>query len=131
MEVPSGVKVKKGKEVNFYSPYQLLTDKGDDFMSNTSILEQLNKQSTITLIKELDVTDLAGEKVMIDFSTGKYFLLKGVANDIWDYIQSPITVGTIVDNLLAEYEVDEATCYKSVLEFLTQLYSNEFISVKS
>ncbi|MDO5521630.1 MAG: PqqD family peptide modification chaperone, partial [bacterium] len=76
-------------------------------MNNTSIVNQLTMTSKITLIKELDVTDLAGEKVMIDFSTGKYFLLKGVANDIWDYIQSPITVGEIVDKLLSQYEVDK------------------------
>lgn len=98
-------------------------------MNNTTITNQLTKTSKITLVKELDVTDLAGEKVMIDFSTGKYFLLKGVANDIWDYIQTPITVDEIVEKLLAEYEVEEETCTTSVIEFLNQLQENEFITV--
>lgn len=92
-----------------------------------STLSTVNELSVITLIKELDVTDLAGEKVMIDFSTGKYFLLKGVANDIWDYIQSPITIREITDKLLEQYEVDEETCYNSVIQFIQQLYNNKFI----
>ena len=41
----------------------------------------MNDNTTVHLIKHLDVTDLSGEKVMIDFSTGKYFLLKGSANE--------------------------------------------------
>lgn len=93
-------------------------------------LNTMTELSLITLIKELDVTDLAGEKVMIDFSTGKYFLLRGVANDIWDYIQSPITIREITDKLLEQYEVDEETCYTSVVQFIQQLYDNKFLAIK-
>ena len=42
----------------------------------------MNDNTIVHLVKHLDVTDLAGEKVMIDFATGKYFLLKGSANEI-------------------------------------------------
>lgn len=87
----------------------------------------MNEKSKIRLIKNLNVTDLAGEKVMIDFSTGKYFLLKGVANDIWDYIQTSITISEIEEKLLTEYEVDRDTCHTSVLAFLEQMKSNQFI----
>lgn len=98
-------------------------------MANTNFFDELTKQHTVTLIKELDVTDLAGEKVMIDFSTGKYFMLKGAGNDIWDYIQEPITVGEIINRLLTEYEVEEATCYQAVIHFLEQLYKNGFLQI--
>ena len=40
----------------------------------------MNDNTIVHLVKHLDVTDLAGEKVMIDFATGKYFLLKGSAS---------------------------------------------------
>lgn len=94
-----------------------------------STLSTVTELSVITLIKELDVTDLAGEKVMIDFSTGKYFLLQGVANDIWDYLQAPITIRDITDRLLEQYEVDEETCYNSVVQFIKQLYENKFLAI--
>lgn len=89
--------------------------------------------SIIDFAKQLDVSDLNGEKVMIDFETGKYFCLKGTANDIWDYMseeKSNILVSNIIKKLLSEYEVDEKTCTDSVLAFLEQLKGNGFIVVK-
>lgn len=90
----------------------------------------MTDNSKIHLVKKLDVTDLAGEKVMIDFSTGKYFLLKGSANDIWDYIQTPITVGEIMEKLLAEYEVTPEECRYNILTFLERLNDYGFIEIK-
>lgn len=84
----------------------------------------------VKLIKKLDVTDLDGEKVMIDFSSGKYFLLKGAANEIWDYIQNPIMVSDILQNLMNVYDVPEDTCRESIFSFLTQLKSYEFITIE-
>lgn len=74
-----------------------------------------------------NVTDLAGEKVMVDFNHGKYFMLKGVGNDIWDMIEDDIAVNTIVEKLLAEYDVEEAECVDSTVQFLSQLEELEFI----
>ena len=70
---------------------------------------------------------------MIDFSTGKYFLLKGAANEIWDMLTKDgaekITVGTIKKNLLEIYDVDEETCLSSITSFLKQMKENEFIEI--
>ena len=77
-----------------------------------------------------DVTDLAGEKVMVDFEQGKYFCIKGVGNDIWDMLeeQEPesgrpgsMPVETILHKLMEEYEVTEEVCEKEVLTFLDKL----------
>ena len=78
----------------------------------------MDKTTTIKLTKEINVTDLSGEKVMVDFESGKYFLIKGVGNDIWDMIQEEITAGEIIEKLLQEYEVSKEECEKSVFEFL-------------
>ena len=64
----------------------------------------MDRSSLIHMKRQLNVTDLSGEKVMIDFETGKYFLIKGVGNDIWDMIQSDITVGDIISKLMEEYD---------------------------
>lgn len=89
----------------------------------------MNKNSMLKLAKSINCTELAGEKVMIDFESGKYFLLKGVANDIWDFLENPITVSEIINKLLAEYEIDEATCSESVFTFLQQLLEYNFVEV--
>lgn len=87
----------------------------------------MNRDTKIKMIKQLNVTDLSGEKVMIDFDSGKYFMIKGVGNDIWDMIQQEITVGEIISRLLLEYEVSEAECEQSVLEFLNNLKEFDII----
>lgn len=91
----------------------------------------ITNQTKIHLEKKPDVTDLSGEKVMIDFETGKYFLLKGPANQIWEYIEQDITVEEIVEKLMTVYEVDRQTCEASVIHFLTQLEENGFITVNA
>ena len=83
----------------------------------------------VKILKKPEVSDLAGEKVMIDFESGKYFLLKGVANDIWDELQDGITVQTITSSLMNEYEVDAKTCFDSVKDFLNVLADKGFISL--
>lgn len=92
----------------------------------------MNENNEIKLVKKLDVTDLAGEKVMIDFETGKYFLLKGSANDIWDIIsaeESAMKIEDIIQKLLTIYEVEYDVCKTSVLQFLTNLQEYQFIEV--
>ena len=91
----------------------------------------INTNTKVHLIKQLDVTDLSGEKVMIDFSTGKYFLLKGSANEIWDMLSNDITVAEIKDSLMQIYDVDEDTCMTSVQNFLLQMHQNGFIELQN
>ena len=89
----------------------------------------MNEETKIKLIKKLEVTDMTGDKVMIDFETGKYFMLRGTACDIWDAIQKDTTVGAIKNYLQQIYEVDDVTCMTDIARFLNQLKSNGFISI--
>ena len=90
----------------------------------------MDRTSKIIMKKKMKVTDLAGEKVMVDFEQGKYFCIKGVGNDIWDMLeeQEPeggrpgsMEVETILHKLMEEYEVTEEMCEKEVLAFLDKL----------
>ena len=58
---------------------------------------------------------------------GKYFMLKGVGNDIWDLLEENILVNDIINKLLEEYEVEEDECVDSTLKFLGQLEELDFI----
>ena len=87
----------------------------------------MDKDTKIVIRKKLNVTDLSGEKVMVDFDNGKYFLIKGVGNDIWDMIQEEITPNEIIEKLLSEYDVSREECEKSVMEFLEKMEGYNFI----
>ena len=87
----------------------------------------ITRESRIKMKNKPNVTDLAGEKVMVDFAHGKYFMLKGVGNDIWDLLEDNIKVETITKKLLEEYDVDRETCENSTLKFLQDLEDLGFI----
>lgn len=86
-------------------------------------------EKRVNILKRPEVSELAGEKVMIDFETGKYFMLKGSANEIWEMLNDGITVKEIVAGLMEVYEVQESVCQKSVREFLETLEENGFIKL--
>ncbi|MCI8408320.1 MAG: PqqD family protein [Lachnospiraceae bacterium] len=85
------------------------------------------RKGKITLKNKPNVADLAGEKVMVDFTQGKYFILKGAGNDIWEMLEDGITVEAIIHKLLEEYDVEEKQCEKSTMKFLEQLEEMGFI----
>lgn len=91
----------------------------------------IQRDQHIQLIKKLETTEISGEKVMIDFKSGKYFMLKGVANDIWDDLQKLTSVDEIILNLLEDYEVEEKACEEAVISFLNRLYDYKFIEITS
>ena len=84
----------------------------------------------VTVIKKPEVTDLVGERVMIDFDNGNYFILTGTANDIWDMLEDGVNSESIVDSLLDIYEVDAETCRTGVLSFLNDLVQIGFVSLE-
>ena len=87
----------------------------------------MDKSRKIKFKKNIDVTVLNGEKAMLDFNTGNYYIIKGVGNDIWDMLYEEITVNEIIEKLLSEYDVSREECESSVLEFLEKLEKADFI----
>ncbi len=84
-------------------------------------------EKKVKILKRPEVSELAGEKVMIDFETGKYFMLKGSANEIWEMLKDGISVKEIVAGLMEIYDVEEEVCKKSVQDFMATLKENGFI----
>ena len=83
----------------------------------------MDKDKIIVVNKDIDVTDLNGEKVMMNMDQGKYFMIKGVGNRIWDILKEGKSYNQVVEILLNEYEVDKETCEKSVAEFVDKLFN--------
>lgn len=69
-------------------------------------------------------TEVDGERVILDPEGGLYFSLNPMGNHIWTFIERPVEVDQIVDELLAHYEVDPEHCRMSVIQLLKEL--NEF-----
>ncbi len=87
----------------------------------------MDKNTIVRSKKKLDITILNGEKVILDFTTGNYYVIKGVGSIILDMLEYEISVNDIIEKLLIEYDVSREECEQSVIEFLQKLKEADFI----
>ncbi len=87
----------------------------------------MDKTTIVRSKKKLDITILNGEKVILDFTTGNYYVIKGVGSIILDMLEDEISVNDIIEKLLIEYDVSREECEQSVIEFLQKLKEADFI----
>ncbi len=79
--------------------------------------------------KEIDASDIDGDKVMMNLERGMYFSLNSVGSRIWDIIENPTTTDDIVKVLLNEYDIAEEECKEAVVSFLKGLEVNGLITI--
>lgn len=72
-------------------------------------------------------SDMNGEKVLLSIENGKYYNLGEIGGRIWDLMEYPETVGSIINSLLSEYDIDRTTCESQVFTFLTRLSEERLI----
>lgn len=64
--------------------------------------------------------DIDGERVLLAPSTLTYFGLNSIGARVWDLVgPTGNTEESLLRDLTAEFDVDEATCRHDVTEFLT------------
>ncbi len=76
-----------------------------------------------TVVSKEDLSDslLLDEVVMFDGTAGKYYATSSVGADIWDTLETPISVSKIVIWLVEMYDVDGTVCLEEVVKFLREL----------
>lgn len=77
--------------------------------------------------KEIDSSDLDGEKVMMNLELGKYFAMNSVGSRIWDIIEKEISINDLVNTLIKEYDIEKDKCQASVLNYLGILENEKLI----
>ena len=91
----------------------------------------VKNKAVIVAAKEQISSDLAGESVILQLSTGIYYGLNQVGASIWNLIQESKTVEEIKNAILEEYEVEPEQCDRDLLALLQELESKGLIEVKN
>ena len=91
--------------------------------------KQISLQTVVAQIPGNIVSDMGGEKVMMNIDNGKYYNLGEIGGDIWTLIEKSISVQEVVEALLTEYQVEREECDEQVLTFLQQLYNEKLINI--
>jgi hypothetical protein len=95
----------------------------------------LNNQGVFDLIicrsKDNVSTELEGETVILDFSSGMYNGLDPVGTFIWNKLEQPLSVAALRDGILENYAVSEEQCIADLFDFLAVLAENGLICVEN
>lgn len=73
------------------------------------------------------VSDMDGEKVMLNIQNGKYYNLGEVGGEIWAALATPSPVSHVVDTIMENFEVSAELAKKDVLSFLQHLLNENLI----
>lgn len=74
-------------------------------------------------------SDIAGEAVILDLTSGVYYGLNEVGAKIWNLIQQPCTIQEIQHRLLQEYDVDPEVCVQDLLQILQELQAAGLVDI--
>ncbi len=74
--------------------------------------------------------DLDGEIVLMSIEDGTYFGFDKILSQIWEYMETPISVADLVDKLLEKYDVERERCESDVLKVLNDMSGDQLLSVR-
>lgn len=90
----------------------------------------LTPQTVIVASQTVVIAELGGEAIVLDTTSGIYYGLKNeVSTRIWQLIQQPISISSICDAILSEYEIDIEQCKSDVVEFLSVILKQELATI--
>lgn len=89
---------------------------------------QIAFMSLVVRNSDLISSRVDSDVVMMSFSKGEYYGISGVGSRIWELLETPTTVGHIVEKLCEEYEVEDEICRADVEEFVDRLDSLGLLS---
>jgi hypothetical protein len=67
--------------------------------------------------------------MMMDIDSGHYFDIDSVGGRIWALIEAPVTLDTICDSLVAEYEVEDSVCRAETIGFIGELAEKGLVTL--
>ena len=84
----------------------------------------------IMLSPEVFFQELEGEAVLLDLHNEYYYSLDDVGTRMWQLLVEHREVATVVERLLAEYDVDEATLRRDLAQLIAALADAGLVTVE-
>lgn len=88
------------------------------------IIMAVYKASTKYLYSEID-----SEAVILDVNSGTYFGLNEVSNRIWQLLQTPTSQGSLIEQVLTEYDVSQEQLEQDVSALLQDMSNAGLVEV--
>ncbi len=86
--------------------------------------------SLITRNPSILFNDFDDGLMMMDIDSGNYFDVDSVGGRIWALLESPVTLDTICESLIAEYAVDVDVCRSETIGFIEELAGKGLVTLQ-
>lgn len=88
----------------------------------------MTMQTLLIRKAEMMAADMNGSTVMMDIETGMYYNLGEVGGAIWNILEQPTSVSSLLDRLTQDYDVSRTQCEEDTLPFLQRLLEKGLVS---
>jgi hypothetical protein len=92
---------------------------------------RIDPDRQLSLAPTVVSTSIPGEVVILDPIAGRYFSLEGVGPRAWELLQGSTTLAAMVETIVAEYDVDPATCERDVRGLVDDLVARGLVLVEA
>lgn len=75
-------------------------------------------------------TEFGDEVVILNLRDGVYYGLEDVGTRIWQLLQQPVSVLTIREAIVAEFDVESARCERDIRLLLTDLVARRLVEIR-
>lgn len=93
----------------------------------------MNKREKITLSSvvqrntDMLFSKMDEEVVMLSIQNSEYYGLNEIGSTIWEMIEKPVQVETLMLQLIEEYEVERRQAESDILALLNDLYNKKIV----
>lgn len=91
---------------------------------------EIPASAVIVAASDLLVSEFGEELVILNLRDGVYYGLEDAGVRIWRLLQKPVTVTTIRDEIVAEYDVEPRRCERDIRVLLTELAARGLVDVR-
>lgn len=86
-------------------------------------------ESRISIPKEVLFREIAGEAVLLNLETGKYFGLDQVGTRMWQLLAQHNQIEPALDDLVREYDTTKDQLQRDLLDLVDKLVSHQLIEI--
>lgn len=87
-------------------------------------------ETRVMVPEQVVVRELAGEAVVLELTTGRYYGLDEVGVRMWSLLEQHGAIGRAYEDLLREFEVPREQLRRDLLEFVDLLASKNLLEIQ-
>jgi hypothetical protein len=96
------------------------------------IMQQVKITTASILSRNADkflASRISNETVMMNMDSGDYIGINQTGSEIWEKLEVPVSVQSLIDQILQHYDVPEEQCKTETILYLQQMLAQEMLTV--